>query len=515
MSLLKSKPFLTPSHKVYQRRRPEQTPLYQAIEQHLPHLKERLYHEGKTLPQFVHRTFESYLNCGRLKNGFARLYCKNCQHNRLVAFSCKKRGLCPSCMGRMMTQRAQRQREEVLPAVTTRQWVLTFPNPLHVYLAYFPRALTEALELFIETLRYHYQRQCLPQSKTPPKRYDIDYLQTFYRPYHPHDIGTMTSIQRHTDALGLYPHFHTLCTDGLLVSADENIEESALPRRQEQTAMFIPSPQLSQMDLYDILILYKYRLTRHFIRRGYLRPIHQGVAPEEQQFNLYWGTEPPTEEEQQLLKCYAASKNLRHAFGPKAGEPLELDLDDQTVHSHYNAELCATYYGFNLHADTVVQAEDRDRLEQLCRYIQRPVIAQDRLQELSDGRYYYGFKRIWKNGTKGIYFEGPDLLERLAALVPPPKKHQLRYHGVFAPRSRLFQAVRKMTHKSEQRFKEQKKQRRKRYWILWIELLKRSFQVDVACCPICNQSMQRIAELHTPEGIMGLTSYDEHARPPP
>jgi hypothetical protein len=64
--------------------------------------------------------------------------------------------------------------------------------------------------------------------------------------------------------------------------------------------------------------------------------------------------------------------------------------------------------------------QDRDRLEQLCRYIQRPVIAQDRLAELEDGRFYYEFKRVWKNGTRGIYFEGPDLLERLAALIPPP-----------------------------------------------------------------------------------------------
>ena len=36
----------------------------------------------------------------------------------------------------------------------------------------------------------------------------------------------------------------------------------------------------------------------------------------------------------------------------------------------------------------------------MCRYIQRPVIAKDRLTELADGRFYYGFKRTWKNGTK-------------------------------------------------------------------------------------------------------------------
>ena len=47
------------------------------------------------------------------------------------------------------------------------------------------------------------------------------------------------------------------------------------------------------------------------------------------------------------------------------------------------------------------------------------------------------------------------------------------------------------------------------------ELLKRSFKVDVAICPICKHSMQVIAEIHTPEGIFGLISYDEQARPPP
>ena len=72
-----------------------------------------------------------------------------------------------------------------------------------------------------------------------------------------------------------------------------------------------------------------------------------------------------------------------------------------------------------------------------------------------------------------------------------------------------------MTVKSEECFTEQKKRRRNRYWILWAELLKRSFQVDVAICPICKHSMQVIAEIHTPEGIFGLISYDEQARPPP
>ena len=90
-------------------------------------------------------------------------------------------------------------------------------------------------------------------------------------------------------------------------------------------------------------------------------------------------------------------------------------MEDALAGSAWDTPLCVSHSGFNLHANTVVEASDRDRLEQLCRYIQRPVIAQDRLAELEDGRFYYEFKRVWKNGTRGIFFEGPDLLERLTA----------------------------------------------------------------------------------------------------
>ena len=177
-----------------------------------------------------------------------------------------------------------------------------------------------------------------------------------------------------------------------------------------------------------------------------------------------------------------------------------------------------THSGFNLHADTVIEATDRDRLEQLCRYIQRPTIAQDRLQELSDGRFYYQFKRVWKNGTKGIFFEGADLLERLASLIPPPRKHQLRYHGVYAPNSRFQAVVKRMTAEGERALRDAARRRRHTYWVLWSELLKRTFQVDVSRCPKCQGTMQRVSLIQTPEAIAALLTYDEdgeEARGPP
>jgi len=79
-------------HATYERHRPEQTLLYQLIEEHYPALIEQLDAQGKNLPLHVHQEFEAYLKCGRLEYGFLWVRCDNYQFERLVAFSCKKRG---------------------------------------------------------------------------------------------------------------------------------------------------------------------------------------------------------------------------------------------------------------------------------------------------------------------------------------------------------------------------------------------------------------------------------------
>jgi Transposase zinc-binding domain len=69
-----------------------------------------------------------YLDCGLLCRGLARLKCADCGERRLVAFSCKGRGFCPSCTGRRMNATAANRIERALPPQSgLRQWVLTFP----------------------------------------------------------------------------------------------------------------------------------------------------------------------------------------------------------------------------------------------------------------------------------------------------------------------------------------------------------------------------------------------------
>ncbi len=89
--------------------------------------------------------------------------------------------------------------------------------------------------------------------------------------------------------------------------------------------------------------------------------------------------------------------------------------------------------GMSLHAGVAVPAHDRRRLERLCRYVARPPLASERLEERPDGRLALRLETRWRDGTTYILMECSELIERLVLLIPPPRAHQVRYHGVLAP----------------------------------------------------------------------------------
>ena len=84
----------------YARHRPETTLLYRLVEQNYPSFRQLRSMEGRSLPDYVQQEFDAYLKCGRLEEGFQRVRCEACHAEKLVAFSCKKRGFCPSCGAR-------------------------------------------------------------------------------------------------------------------------------------------------------------------------------------------------------------------------------------------------------------------------------------------------------------------------------------------------------------------------------------------------------------------------------
>ncbi|MBP6219331.1 MAG: transposase zinc-binding domain-containing protein, partial [Oligoflexales bacterium] len=115
------------TQKIYERRKPEETVLYQALASHLNTFLAHLAAEGKAL--------WSFLECGVLAYGFIRLKCEDCTMEHLVAFSCKKRGFCPSCGGKRMAETAAHLIDNILPRVKVRQYVLSVPIPLRYWMA--------------------------------------------------------------------------------------------------------------------------------------------------------------------------------------------------------------------------------------------------------------------------------------------------------------------------------------------------------------------------------------------
>ena len=72
----------------YQRRRPEETTLYQVVQEHLETFLAQVEAEtGASLPGFVKDELDAFLECGILAHGFLRLRCAPCAHEKLVAFS--------------------------------------------------------------------------------------------------------------------------------------------------------------------------------------------------------------------------------------------------------------------------------------------------------------------------------------------------------------------------------------------------------------------------------------------
>src|SRR5690606_3723571 len=117
--------------------------------------RDRRVAEGRALPRYVEDEFEAYLKCGLLENGFLRVKCDSCQAEKLVAYSCKRRGFCPSCGARRMVETAALLIDEVLPRQPIRQRVLSLPIALRYLLATRPEVVTQVLGIVYRAISGH------------------------------------------------------------------------------------------------------------------------------------------------------------------------------------------------------------------------------------------------------------------------------------------------------------------------------------------------------------------------
>jgi len=173
--------------------------------------------------------------------------------------------------------------------------------------------------------------------------------------------------------------------------------------------------------------------------------------------------------------------------------------------------------GFSLHAGIDIQPGQRQKLERLCRYISRPPVAVDRMAFTSSGQVRYTLKTPYRDGTTHIVLEALDLMARLAALVPPPRMHLTRYHGVFAPHSKLRAAV-----TPAHRGKGQKPQAEegaessstpRHVAMSWARRLKRVFGIDIEACARCGGKLKIVASIEEPAVVAKILAHLERAAP--
>jgi len=159
----------------------------------------------------------------------------------------------------------------------------------------------------------------------------------------------------------------------------------------------------------------------------------------------------------------------------------------------------ASVSGFSLHATTQVPVHRRDQLERLLRSTARGAVALERLQEDANGALLYTCTRPWSDGTMGITLSPLELRETLAALVPLPRVHLIRYGGCLAPHSPLRGAI--IPTPRQQGVDGHEATTGTSHWS-WVRLLGRVFDLAMATCPCCRRGALRLIAAMTQEAVI-------------
>jgi len=456
----------TPVH--YERHRPEQTTLYRLVQQHAAtFFKQAEAAAGADLPQFVKDEFDAFLECGILAHGFLRLRCDDCGHDKLVAFSCKRRGFCPSCGARRMAQTAAHLVDHVIPHVPVRQWVLSLPIPLRLLLAAQPKLVTPVLQVVHRAIT----RFLLDQAGLKAEQADS---------------GAVTLIQRFGSAANLNIHLHCLVLDGVYRGDTEG------------EPVFVEVPPPTDEALQTVLHKIITRTMKLLTRRGVL------VEEQGQTYLADADTDADSDEARVLRPLQAAACTYRIAFGPRAGQKVLTVQGAMPRDADFKQTLCADIQGFSLHAAVRCGADDRQALEQLCRYITRPALANERVQTNAAGQVVLKLKTPWRDGTTHLVMSPLEFMQRLAALVPRPRLHLIRFHGVLAPNAKLRVLVVPQVVPQEREPPVQVAPpaeceapcaHHRPVRLSWAKLLKRVFEIDMAHCPDCGGELKIIAAI--------------------
>jgi hypothetical protein len=302
--------------------------------------------------------------------------------------------------------------------------------------------------------------------------------------------GAVVVVQRTSSDLKLNPHLHLILLDGAYRELDaSSVEFTALPR-------------LSTREVGEVLETICRRVVRLMRRRGLLT---DGAL------------EPQTEADEPLASLAVSAVSGRTPpAGPEWRRRMLPPLLPQAL--AFDKPLCASKDGFSLHAATRAGALDTVGREALCKYVLRPAIAQERITHGPDGLVRIALKRPFADGTVAIDLDPLSLLSRLAASVPPPKLHTVRYAGILAPaaklRSRIVPQPLVAPANDTTDASKPVPKRCGSHYRPWAELLKRSFEIDVRC-PRCEARMKLVALVTDPGPIRRVLRHLGEPTDPP
>ena len=184
-----------------------------------------------------------------LAYGFAGARCDDCGHDWLIAFSCKGRGVCPSCHTRRMAEIAAHLVDPVLPRLPVRQWVRSVPTRLRYPLPHERKARDKVLRIVLDAVERHRRARC--PGSGPKAR-----------------IGAVAFIPRFGASLNEHTHVRVIVIDGVS------------ERDPEQGVRFIEVEALDADDAQAVQAQVRRRIVRAFVRRGVLETEdRQELAP--------------------------------------------------------------------------------------------------------------------------------------------------------------------------------------------------------------------------------------------
>jgi len=154
--------------------------------------------------------------------------------------------------------------------------------------------------------------------------------------------------------------------------------------------------------------------------------------------------------------------------------------------------------------------QQRYTLERLCRYITRPALGHKYLCRTPAGEVVIQLKTPYRDGTTHLLINAPRVPACLAALVPRPRLHLIRFHGVLPPNAALRPQIvpgesDRATAPSNETNDSPRASTRAR--MSWAQLLKRVFAIDMAACPQCAGPLTLIAAIEDPAEIVKILAH--------